>query len=568
MRPRTSRSLALVLRPIASALGRELALGAALGALVALVEVAFVERLQQAPQLSQLLHLDRAAWLLAALLLVRLLATALVSTRQAAGQERLATTLRASMLRAVLAASPHARLPLGRDALADELAGDAGNAVALPFAAVDVAGRQSIRLVGLLWTLSAAGLPLIALLVGFALVTGLATRFIDRRVIAALEDEHVRALDATLTIRDGVAHQASWMAAGAIARLVERVGRRLEAARLAGLRVGRWSSLLQLAMRLVQYAVVVGGTWVATRLWGKTPGTAELASFALAVTWLRAPLASAASLRAMVTQSRPAIERLAQLRALPPLAPPPAEARALPALRVGVRLDDVSFRYPDGALALDGLTLAWPAGTMLGIAGPSGSGKSTLLRLLARLAQPDAGAIRFDDVPLAQLGEPSVRQLVGAALQPTELVRGTLRDNLLLGGDAATPLGPILESLGLEGLELDTPLDATPLSSGQLVRVGLARLLAAGRPLALIDEPTASLDAEAAERVIAALRSFARGRTVCVVSHDPRVWACCDRVVHLRAGREDRREAPMAPASASVPIRGRARRRLGRGGAP
>jgi ABC-type multidrug transport system fused ATPase/permease subunit len=562
---RTTSSLLIVLRPLARALARELAIGAGLGAVVALVEVAFVEHVASAPPLSQLLRFDRAAWLLGILLIARALVTALVGARQSAAQERLAATLRTTSLRAVWAASPYARLPLGRDALADELSSDAGAAVALPFAVVDLAVGQSIRVVGLLWTLSAAALPLFALLALFALATALVSRVLDRRVMAALDAQHARSLDAALTVRDGVAHQATWMTSGAVERLAARIGTQFDAALRASVRAARWHSLLQLALRVVQYAVIAAGTWLATRLAHQTPGPAALASFALAVAWLRAPLAAAANVRAMATQASPAIARLAELRALPPLVPSSAATRALPTQPVLVTLEEVSFRYPGGAVALDGLTLSWSAGTMLGVTGPSGAGKSTLLRLLARLALPDAGAIRVDGVPLADFDEAMLRRLVGVALQPPELVRGTLRDNLLLAGADASGLPDVVDALALGGLDLDQLLEATPLSSGQLVRVGLARLLLTRPSLALIDEPTASLDADAAERVLAALTTFARGRTVCVVSHDPRVLARCDRVVHLRDGREDRSAAPMALASASVPSAERARRRSGRG---
>ena len=548
-----------LLRPVARPLARDAAILGALGALVALFEVAFVGQLARAPALSALLRLDRAAWALAALVLLRTLGAAASFTWHMQAQERLATRLRTHWLGRVLRASPWAPLPLPRAAVADELMGACGALVTLPLQVVGVAVREPIRLVGFLWTLSGAGLPLFGLLIGVAALSGLAARAIDRRLVAAIEAHDARERAATLTVRDGVEHHAAWLGAGALGRLVARAGERLDAATRAGLGASRWMSLAQLVARMAQYVAIVGVTWAATRLMGRTPGSAELASFAVAVAWLRAPLSAVAGLRGAFTQARPAAARLLALAALPSLAPEPARARALPALRAEIAVSDVVFAYPGGARALDGLTLAWPAGSTLGIAGPSGSGKSTLLRLLARLAAPARGVIRFDDVPLGELAETDLRALVGVALQPPELVRGTLGENLTLARPDAAPaaVAAALAALGLDevvaGLPagLETPLDGAPLSSGQLGRVALARLLVAAPPVALIDEPTASLDDDAAAAVVAALARFCPGRTVCVVSHDLRVLAICDRVLHLAAGRVDRSAAPRARAFAS-----------------
>ena len=222
----------------------------------------------------------------------------------------------------------------------------------------------------------------------------------------------------------------------------------------------------------------------------------------------------------------------------------------LPSLQRGVEIERVAFSYPGGRTALEEVSLDWPAGSCLGISGPSGSGKSTLLRLLARLARPERGRILFDFEDLNEVEDASLRALVGATLQPPELLHGTLRENLTLGADVehcslasaldATGLGEVAAGLP-HGLETPLGEGGERLSSGQLTRLGLARLFLAPRPVLLLDEPTSSLDAATAERIVDALRRLRVGRTVCLVSHDPRVLALCDRVLHLRQGRVDPR---------------------------
>jgi ABC-type bacteriocin/lantibiotic exporter with double-glycine peptidase domain len=198
----------------------------------------------------------------------------------------------------------------------------------------------------------------------------------------------------------------------------------------------------------------------------------------------------------------------------------------------------------------------------LGISGPSGSGKTSLARIMARLVAPNAGTVRLGGVDLARLAEASLRRHIGLLAQPTELIAGTLRENLSLYRPEAEEqeMKDVLVALGLDGFAaglpqgLDTPLgeDAGQTSSGQRLRIGIARVLLLMPPMAILDEPTASLDDESAGKVLVALASFARGRSLCLISHDPRVLALCDEVIALREGQVDRRGAPKVRALASA----------------
>jgi ABC-type multidrug transport system fused ATPase/permease subunit len=555
------------LRRVTAPVGRALALHAALVALgagaVAVVEVLFVGSLPRLGDLRALWRLDLRAWLLFGLMLARVIVTALVGTFESRSQERLSAALARDYVARLLGASPFALLSIDRSALPDELVGDAAAAVSWPFQALATWLREPIRLVGFVWLLAGAGSELCLFLLLVALGSALLTRPLNRRLARVMAQQHAHALTMMTGLRDGLAHQAAWMTAGAhgtarvLARLADGQARVAEAAR----RSARLMAALQVVLRLTGYAAIFGGTWLVTRLTARVLSAGQLAAFAVAAAWLQAPVAAFVGLRRSWLATLPSLARLDEILALRPLAPPPAETRPLPALARAITVDDVAFAYAPGRVALAGLSLVVPAGRCLGISGPSGSGKSTLLRLLARLAHPDRGTITFDDVPLARLATEDLRALVGVALQPAELVRGSLRDNLRLGRpDADEPaLRATLAAVGLDAFAaalpdgLDTPLGegGADVSGGQLVRLGLARLLVTAPPIALVDEPTASLDEAAAARVVAALARFAVGRTLFLVSHDPRVLALATVTIGLEAGRlADRSAAHTAGASA------------------
>jgi heme exporter protein A len=167
-------------------------------------------------------------------------------------------------------------------------------------------------------------------------------------------------------------------------------------------------------------------------------------------------------------------------------------------------------------------------GTVLLVRGPNGAGKSTLLLALAGLLRPEAGSIEVgagpDERPATLL------HFLGhlSAVRPHLTLGETLRfwGNLLgapppspqVGGEAADPVSIALEGVGLGGLDGN---DAGHLSQGQTRRLALARLLIASRPLWLLDEPTAALDA-GGEALVGRLitEHCAAGGTVIAATHD------------------------------------------------
>jgi NitT/TauT family transport system ATP-binding protein len=191
----------------------------------------------------------------------------------------------------------------------------------------------------------------------------------------------------------------------------------------------------------------------------------------------------------------------------------------------GVEVSARKVEHSYGSLrALEGLNLSISPGTVLGIVGPSGCGKSTLLELIAGLREPDAGAIGVGGATAAR---DRLRQCTYMPQRDALLPWATAIDNgalaLRIGGErrarARERAWPLFKQLGLAGFELARPAE---LSGGMRQRVAFVRTLMAGKPVLLLDEPFASLDAITRSELQSWLASvLTRDRhTVVLVSHD------------------------------------------------
>ena len=209
--------------------------------------------------------------------------------------------------------------------------------------------------------------------------------------------------------------------------------------------------------------------------------------------------------------------------------------------------------YGQGAAALWALrdvTLdLWP-GQLTVLMGPSGSGKSTLLAALSGLLRPDSGRVLALGQDLWKMDEPGReefrRRHCGFIFQGFNLLPAlTARQNVEVilrwtgmhgAREARRRALVILQQLGLAGKE---GLRPAQLSGGEKQRVAIAQALVKSPSLCFADEPTSALDWTRGEQIIALLRAEAADRraTVLVVSHDPRVVAYADQVLHIEDGR-------------------------------
>ena len=212
-------------------------------------------------------------------------------------------------------------------------------------------------------------------------------------------------------------------------------------------------------------------------------------------------------------------------------------------------VEDVRVTFGRGAAscaALAGVSLDFEKGRLTLVQGPSGSGKTTLLSVLGCLLKPDSGRVWVEDREVSRLSEGKrgkIRQRsIGFVFQTFRLFDSlSALDNVTIAGILAgsaqrSRARQLLEELGLRA---KLRLKPDQLSGGEKQRVAIARALLRNPPIMLADEPTASLDRASGEQIAAILHDLSerQGRTVVVVSHDPRWEALAHRVVRLADGK-------------------------------
>ena len=197
-------------------------------------------------------------------------------------------------------------------------------------------------------------------------------------------------------------------------------------------------------------------------------------------------------------------------------------------------------------VALRGVSLSLDKGELVALLGPSGSGKSTLLNLVAGLDEPDGGHVEVTGLRLSRRPE-SVRADIRARHIGVFMQSGNLIDHLTVGGNirlqrsfaGKKKFDPAIADLaGRLGLSAHWTSLPSQLSGGEAARAGLAVALAAEPAILLCDEPTAEVDAETEQQIIADLGDRRTGGVaILVATHSPMLARAADRVIQLRDGR-------------------------------
>ncbi len=195
-----------------------------------------------------------------------------------------------------------------------------------------------------------------------------------------------------------------------------------------------------------------------------------------------------------------------------------------------------------------GIDLDVMAGEFVALMGPSGSGKSTLLNLIAGIDKPSAGTIEIGGVDIATLGEGELADWrahhVGFIFQFYNLIpvlsafENVELPLLLTGLGARQRRERVAQVLGLVGLQDRADHLPSELSGGQQQRVAIARALVTDPTLIVADEPTGDLDRSTGEEVLSLLDQLVHelGKTIVMVTHDPKAAARAGRLVHLEKG--------------------------------
>ncbi|WP_246789903.1 type I secretion system permease/ATPase [Bradyrhizobium sp. CCBAU 51765] len=226
-------------------------------------------------------------------------------------------------------------------------------------------------------------------------------------------------------------------------------------------------------------------------------------------------------------------------------------------------IDRVAYR-PAGAKRpiLAGISFECRPSQIVVVIGPTGAGKSTLLRLMAALEPPSSGTIRLDRAALHNWDSDQLGKFVGYLPQDVQLVGGTVAEAIAGFDESArdediTAAAMLAQAhdmiLSLQsGYQTEIGRDGSKLSGGQRQRIGLARAFYGDRKLMLLDEPNANLDPEGEEALCsAALQVKARGATLVIVTHRPRLLTIADAVLLLRDGMQ----LAFGPPGTVLPLR-------------
>ncbi|NJE74214.1 thiol reductant ABC exporter subunit CydC [Pseudoflavonifractor sp. SW1122] len=212
----------------------------------------------------------------------------------------------------------------------------------------------------------------------------------------------------------------------------------------------------------------------------------------------------------------------------------------------GAACEDLTFSY-GGETILDGLTLDFPKGKVVGIVGRSGSGKSTLLKLLMRFWDRQSGEVTISERDVRNINTSDLRSMQGYMTQDTDLFHDTILKNILIARPDATreEVEEACKKASIHDFILtlpqgyDTPVGelGDTLSGGERQRLGLARAFLHNAPFLLLDEPTSNLDSLNEAEILRSLHRERNQRTVILVSHRRSTMGIADQVHSVEHGR-------------------------------
>jgi len=430
-----------------------------------------------------------------------------------------------------------ARLVSDIDSLADRWL-----RVRLPYATAALAGAGAVAVVGVLSPV--AGLVLAATLVVAALAAPAIAIALSRRQERELVPLRGELAAATMELLDGAAELAAFGAADRVLAAAAVTERRVgEASVRSGYARGAGAAVSALAAG----AAVCGALYFAV----PAVRAGSLAGVLLAVVVLT-PLAAhevfsgLAPAAQEVPRLRSAAARVDAVLARPaPVAEPEAPA-VLPAAPHDLAARGLTAGWAPGQDVLRDISFDVPAGSRVAIVGPSGSGKTTLAMVLLRFLDYSGGTLTIGGTDIRELRGDDVRAVIGLCEQDAHVFDSTLEANLRVAKPSATreELRSALARARLlawvdslpRGLGTPVGEHGAKLSGGQRQRLALARVLLAGFPIVILDEPAEHLDETTAQELTADLLAAVTGRTVLLITHRPVAPGSVDQILHLEHG--------------------------------
>jgi len=375
------------------------------------------------------------------------------------------------------------------------------------------------------------------------LTMGIASRWIARAEIA----QAYQAAQKTQATLDGIVRHSALVRAmgwtrGAIREFMDLNDQALSPVVRASERVYAIGAVARMVRTILQVAAIAAGAWLV--LQNEVLAGSLIASSILIARTLQ-PMEGLISAWRALASAHEAWKQV-QAAAAPVLV---RERRTLlPAPSGRIEVKRVTYRMAAVQRPiLAGITFECRPSEIVVVIGPTGAGKSTLLRLMAGLERPSGGTIRLDDAALHDWDPNQLGQFVGYLPQDVQLLGGTVaeaiagfdehaRDEDIVAAAMLAQAHEMILSLPA-GYQTEIGRDGNKLSGGQRQRIGLARAFFGNRKLILLDEPNANLDPDGEQALCSAIElAKARGATLVIVTHRPRLLTIADAVLLLRDG--------------------------------
>ena len=343
--------------------------------------------------------------------------------------------------------------------------------------------------------------------------------------------------EALETMRDLKSNNAEGKYLDALDEKIDKLeGRMIKSELGAAMFVVPASMILKLGMGTV---ALVGGILLAN-------GTLTVLSFfmfLLVASRLYDPLASSLQNLAAIISTRIPIERMNSIENYP-IQPGTGELKTK---GYDIAFENVSFSYNTGEQVLDNVSFTAKQGEVTALIGPSGGGKSTAAKLAARFWDVDRGKITIGGQDVRKVDPEKLLSAYSIVFQDVTLFNNTVMENIRIGRQGATDedvlaaakeaqCDEFVEKLP-EGYQTMIGENGSMLSGGERQRISIARALLKDSPVILLDEATASLDAENETQIQKAISRLVKGKTVLIIAHRMRTVEGADKLVLLKEGK-------------------------------
>ena len=272
--------------------------------------------------------------------------------------------------------------------------------------------------------------------------------------------------------------------------------------------------------------------------------------YLLVVSRLYDPLSSSLQNLAAIISTNIPIERMNEIENYP-VQPGTAELKTQ---GYDIKFDNVSFAYNTGEQVLSGVSFTAKQGEVTALIGPSGGGKSTAAKLAARFWDADSGKITLGGTDVKTVDPEKLLSAYSIVFQDVTLFNNTVMENIRIGRQGATDeevlaaakeaqCDEFVEKLP-EGYQTMIGENGSALSGGERQRISIARALLKDSPVILLDEATASLDAENETHIQRAISRRVKGKTVLIIAHRMRTVEGADKLVLLKDGKVAEQGSP------------------------